>query len=180
MLCKWLNIIITFRTSGTSVSAQRCGFYLCPKDTNSTAAIIKILQSADAPEDEHSTSPAREISMDVGPNEGLIENTEDLLKELSFLEKQTMEGDSGGVGNEVEKSLPLWENISNTEKSIQEPNNVEHQEVAEEKGDVGNNGSVITEDKEQEVSGREQVKTLGASHHIAMNTRSRGHNQGLY
>ena len=152
------------------------------KDTNSAAAVIKILQSADAPEDEHSTSPAREISTDVGANEGLIENTEDLLKELSFLEKQTMEGDSGGVenevGDEVGKSLPLWENISNTEKSIQEPNNVEHQEVAEEKGDVGNNGSEITEGKEQEVYGREQVKTLGASRRIAMNTRSRARNQG--
>ena len=133
------------------------------KDTNSAAAIIKILQSADAPDDEQCTSPTREISTgnsDVGANEGLIESTDDLLKELSFLENQTVEEDNGGEENEVGKCLPLWENVSNTN---QEP------ESDRGKGDAGR--SEIAEGKEQE--GLEEVKTLGASRRISMNTRSR-------
>ena len=77
-----------------------------------------------------------------------------------------MEEDNSGVENEVGKCLPLWENVSTTN---QEP---ENQKVTEEKGDAGKNGSEIAEGKEQEVSGRE-VKTLGASRRISMNTRSR-------
>lgn len=96
-----------------------------------------------------------------GRKSPIVINTKELLHELSELEKVEVEGDKVGQC--------LNENTG------QKP------EVRENKGDYDGNDNrtdrdETAKDKEQDVSNDVQAKTLGSSHRISMNTRSKARN----